>query len=248
MGKKYFCWNIDDGLEQDKKIAEILQKNGMGATFNLNSGMFGIKQMIGRMGNYGIKDVPIEDFKSGSHFMKYHENFRIPKDEIKQVYQGFEIASHGYKHENLKKVSEVEAKDSICKDVHNLSELFEAEIKGFAYPYGAFSEQTDTLLKNAGIRYARTVAKTKSFKKPADLFHMPMTGWHIDKDIMQRIDDFINVEIEEEDLFFLIFGHGYEFDFNTPESNWEKFKKICDKVASRDDIICCSTSEALDKL
>ena len=26
MGKKYFAWSFDDGLEQDKKIIEILKE------------------------------------------------------------------------------------------------------------------------------------------------------------------------------------------------------------------------------
>lgn len=36
MGRKYFVWSFDDGLEQDKKIVEILRSFNMGATFNLN--------------------------------------------------------------------------------------------------------------------------------------------------------------------------------------------------------------------
>ncbi len=245
MGSKYFCWNIDDGLEQDKRIVEVLRKNGMGATFNLNSGMLGKKQMIGRVGNYGIKDVPIEKYRHGFHLMKYHENFRIPADEVKQVYEGFEIASHGYLHENLQKIPQEKADESICKDVQELSKLFGTEIKGFAYPYGAYNDQTTDSFKKAGIRYARTVSKAENFYKPMDLFHMPITGWHLDKDIMVKLEHFINAVDEEKDLFFLMFAHGYEFDFNTPDSNWEKFKAICDKVAGREDIICCSTAEAL---
>ncbi len=42
-----------------------------------------------------------------------------------------------------------------------------------------------------------------------------------------------------------MFAHGYEFDFHTKESNFEKFKRICDMVAGRDDIVCCSTGEAI---
>ena len=49
---------------------------------------------------------------------------------------------------------------------------------------------------------------------------------------------------QEEDMFFLMFAHGYEFDFGTKESNWEKLEKICENVSSHDDIICCSISDA----
>ena len=47
-------------------------------------------------------------------------------------------------------------------------------------------------------------------------------------------------------MFFLMFAHGYEFDFGTKESNWAKFEKICQKVSSAGDIIYCSTIDAFE--
>ena len=55
MYRKYFVWSFDDGFEQDKRIIRILKQYGMGATFNLNSGMYGEKTWEGRIGNLGIK-------------------------------------------------------------------------------------------------------------------------------------------------------------------------------------------------
>lgn len=43
MGKKYYAWSFDDGLEQDKKIIKILKEYGLGATFHINSGLYGDK-------------------------------------------------------------------------------------------------------------------------------------------------------------------------------------------------------------
>jgi len=42
-----------------------------------------------------------------------------------------------------------------------------------------------------------------------------------------------------------MFAHGYEFDFEMKESSWEKIKRLCDRVASHEEIICCSTADAL---
>ena len=47
-----------------------------------------------------------------------------------------------------------------------------------------------------------------------------------------------------DDLFFLMFAHGYEFDFGTKESNWEKFEAICALVSGKPDVICCSIGDA----
>ena len=242
---KYFCWNIDDGLEQDKKIIEEFKRDGIAATFNLNAGWFGRRQLIGRVGNMGIKDVLEEEFRPGLHLLKYSPSYRIPEDEVAQVYEGFEIASHGLCHENFKQISDEEAVTSITENSRRLKELFGNEIVGFAYPYGACGPNTEQQLRDAGIRYARTVGKSKDFRRPENPLQLPMTAWHIDKDVMDKIDRFIEADGEEEDLFFLLFAHGYEFDFNTPESNWEKFYRICDRVAGRDDIVCSSTREGL---
>lgn len=247
MAKKYFTWNFDDGLEQDKRIIEILKKYNMGATFNLNSGLYGDKTYEGRIGNLGMTEVPAEKFNvNGRHLLPYVEHFRIPEDEVVQVYEGFEIASHTLEHKNMKKCDDKEKERQILEDVKNLSEKFNQEIIGFAYPYGMSDEKCTSILKKAGIQYARTIRSDSSFKFPEDPYHLPMTCWHIKKNALKLIDDFINAE-SDEDLFFLMFAHGYEFDFGTSESNWQKFEAICQKVSASKDIICCCTGEAIQR-
>ena len=95
MGKKYFAWSFDDGLEQDKKIIAILKEYGLGATFHLNSGLFGDRTYEGRIGNLGMTEKPAASFHpAAKHLLPYVPHFRIPEDEVVQVYEGFEIASH----------------------------------------------------------------------------------------------------------------------------------------------------------
>ncbi len=245
MGKKYFVWSFDDGLEEDKEIVKILKKCNMGATFNLNSGLFGKRQMIGRIGNMGIKEVPIEDYNPKKiSLLKYSIHYRIPKDEIVQVYEGFEVASHSLEHVNLPKEGNDECNKQVEEDVKNLEELFGQKIIGFAYPYGSNNDMTRDVLVANGIKYARTVEKAKDFSFPQNPLMISMTGWIIDKDILNKVQRFVDLE-SEEDQFFLMFAHGYELDFNTKECNFDMFRRICDMVAGNDDIICCSTGDAL---
>ena len=89
MGKKYFAWSFDDGLQQDKKIIEILKEYGLGATFHLNSGLFGDKTYEGRIGNLGMTEMPAAKYEAKArHLLPYVPHFRIPADELKQVYEG----------------------------------------------------------------------------------------------------------------------------------------------------------------
>lgn len=42
----------------------------------------------------------------------------------------------------------------------------------------------------------------------------------------------------------MMFARGYEFDFGTKKSNWDKFERICEVAAAHDDVVCCSIGEA----
>lgn len=245
MHRKYFAWSFDDGLEQDKKIIEILKGYGMGATFHLNSGLFGDKTYEGRIGNLGMTEKSAAGFDPAArHLLPFVEHFRIPEDELCQVYKGFEIASHTRTHVNLAKSKDGECRAEILDDVNALSEKFGQKIIGFAYPYGVGSKQSRKVLQAAGIRYARTVKTDTRFRFPEDPLQTPMSCWHISPKTFDRLDRFFQADPEEDDLFFLMFAHGYEFDFGTKESNWDKFKRICETVSAHDDVICCSIGEA----
>ena len=245
MYKKYFAWSFDDGLEQDKRIIKILKRYGMGATFHLNSGLLGEKNYIGRIGNLGMHEVSSEEYEAKKHhLLPSVPHFRIPEDELKEVYAGFEIASHTISHVNLARCSEEERLHQIKDDAADLSELFGQEVTGFAFPYGAGAKESRNALEQAGIRYARLVMSSPTFRFPDDPLAMPMTCWHISPKALQLIDQFIQKEPEEDDLFFLMFAHGYEFDFGTKESSWTKFDQICRTVSAQKDIICCSIGDA----
>ena len=245
MYKKYFAWSFDDGLEQDKKIIEILREYGLGATFHLNSGLFGDRTYEGRIGNLGMTEKPAANFDPAArHLLPYVPHFRIPKDELPQVYRGFEIASHTRTHVNLAKCSEEQRRAEIAEDVRALSELFGQPVTGFAYPYGVGEKQSRAALRAAGVEYARVIARDPSFRFPADPLAMPMTCWHISAKAFELLERFFRAEPMEDDLFFLMFAHGYEFDFGTRESSWDKFRRLCEAVARQDDVICCSIGEA----
>ncbi len=188
--------------------------------------------------------MPADQYESkNKHVLPYVPHFRIPEEEVVQVYEGFEIASHTLTHQNLPKCSVIERQRQVYQDVRNLKEKFHQDIVGFAYPYGASSKECETVLKNAGIKYARTVKADPSFQFPENPLRMPMTCWHISKKVFSLLEEFYEKKTEE-DLLFVMFAHGYEFDFGTKESNWEKFEKICQSVSGNHDIICVSTKDA----
>ena len=104
MGKKYFTLSFDDGLEQDKRVIQLMRQYGLKGTFNLNAGLLGTRGEVKGLGTFSFQDCP-EGVKHKWPF-SYVQHNRIPPDEVCQVYEGMEIATHGFRHEPLGAVSE----------------------------------------------------------------------------------------------------------------------------------------------
>lgn len=224
MPRKYFVWSFDDGVVQDRRIVGILREFGLGATFHLNSGLFGAKSFIGHP-----PTVP-------------HE--RLEAAEARELYDGFEIAAHTCTHRDLSQCDAETRRREITDDVAALSRLFGREITGFAYPYGRGAEESEDALKSAGVRYARTVETAPDFGFPAEALRLPITCRQNDPAIFERMEAFFRSESEADQLF-LAFAHGYEFDYGAEHSNWDRFRRICETAAKQPDLTFCSIEEAL---
>ena len=70
------CW--DDGVLNDIKVVELCRKYNAKATFNLNPG----------------KHKAASRVTDGWQFKDYYPG-RLAWNEVKSVYEGFEVASHG---------------------------------------------------------------------------------------------------------------------------------------------------------
>lgn len=240
--KKYFTLSFDDGLEQDKKIICILKEYGLQSTFNLNSGIFGQRQKIGRIGNMGMLEMPDRNSIKAKlfHAVNHH---RIPEDEIEQVYHGFEVACHGFAHEALAKLDESGQDESIGRCVEKLQLVVGYPIVGHAYAFGSVNEQAQKCLAKHGIKYGRGTQSSNEFSFPANPLNFSPTNWMIDKNLFENADKFLAAKPIQGDMLFYVWGHGYEFDFGTKGSSWERLKRFCEKMAGKDDIVYCSNRD-----
>ena len=224
--RKFFTLSYDDGVEQDKRLIELIKKYGLSCTFNINSGFFGRKNMLNRFG------VDIRHDK-------------IPENEFAQVYDGFEIATHAVNHPDLRKLTDEEIIEEIVNDRKNLSALAGYDVVGHAYPGGVYDERVADCLKNkCGIRYARTVDSTGKFEIPDNLLMWHPTCHHSDEKVFDLIDSFVNDKEDDIKLFYL-WGHSYEFDCDVPGNSWEQIEKIFQRIAGKSDICYCTNSEFL---
>ena len=86
---KAITFSYDDGVTQDIRLIELLNKYGLKCTFNLNSELLGKKGMLTRVG------------QRISHY-------KIHPQDVMGVYEGHEVAVHTLTHPNLTRLTDAE--------------------------------------------------------------------------------------------------------------------------------------------
>lgn len=221
--RKAITFSFDDGIVDDIRLVEILNKYGLKATFNLNSGHL-----------TGALSWRYRDLKEVRHI----DFFAQPK-----LYDGHEIACHSYTHPRLENLDAKIADNQIRLDKLILEKLYHCRVRGMAYPYGTYNDAVMEVLRNNQIEYSRTVKSTYDFALPAE----PLT-WHPtchfkDERRMELAERFVNAE-PVEDMLFYIWGHSYEL---VTEEDWRDFDEFCAFIAGRDDICYCTNGEVLEE-
>ena len=212
---KTLTFSYDDGIAGDIRLVDIFRKHGLKATFNINGGQ------LGRPGE-------------GDHR-------RLTADEVRGLYRpaGMELAMHGYTHPFLERISPAAAMNEIIRDRMALEDLTGEILGGFAYPYGTYNDTVVSLLREAGIVYARTVAQTEGFAMPADWLRLASTCYHGNPRLMELGEKFLS--LQENTVWrakttlqmCYVWGHSYEF------GDWGKWQMIEDfaaMMAGHDDI------------
>lgn len=207
---KALTLSYDDGVRQDRRLVEILNQYGLKCTFNLSSGLFGLEET-------GVSSDPNVDVS------------KLSQQEALALYAGHEIAGHGLRHANLTGLGTPAAMYEIVEDKRRLEQLAGQPLRSFAYPYGAYSEEVQQLLRLAGYQSARTVVSTGGFDLPGDLLAWNPTCHHRDPRLMELARAFC----EEKPRFFrpqlfYLWGHAYEFD---QHDNWQIMEQFAQYVA-----------------
>ena len=221
--KKCLTLSYDDGVRQDKRLVKILDKHGIKATFNINSGLFG---------NVADKELP---------------NGRMSVEEVKELFGNspHEVAIHGLYHGWDQTLHSNCMANEILEDRKNIEKLFGRVIRGMAYPFGAFNDKLVDCLRACGIVYSRTVISTERFDIPEDWLRLPATAHHRNPRLNELCDNFLEMDVYLPQMFYL-WGHSYEFDNNEEYNNWGVIEEFAEKMGGRDDIWYATNIEAYD--
>ena len=135
------CW--DDGVLNDARLTDLLRKYNAKATFNLCPAIH----------------------KANERFVSYWQGNLtggLAWNEVKKVYDGFEVASHTMSHCNAGEVDDQVFLFSAVAAKKILEDLFEKPCNGFAWPCGLYTDETRKLLREAGFKYGRTTKNCKT--------------------------------------------------------------------------------------
>jgi peptidoglycan/xylan/chitin deacetylase (PgdA/CDA1 family) len=222
---KALTLSYDDGVEQDRRLIEILNRCRIKATFNLNSGL-----------QTGANSFVKQDTRQKDIWVR-----RMNVRGLKELYAGHEIAVHGLTHPHLENLDEETIRNELEQDKLNLERIFGVQVYGMAYPFGTYNDLVIRMVKAAGLRYARGGKSTYSFDIPRDLMSYQPTCHHKDPRLMELAEQFVKMKSATTPQVFYLWGHSYEFD---TDNNWQVIEDFCRFISRREDIFYALNREA----
>ncbi|MBQ8082047.1 MAG: polysaccharide deacetylase family protein [Clostridia bacterium] len=214
----------DDGLEQDERLLEILDRRRLKGTFFLSAGCF---------------------LPEGMHYAPGEIHRRLTLERAVALYadREHEIACHGLFHEDFSLLDGAQAAYQLIEDRARLERIFHRIIRGFAYPYGNTSAPTEAMLAASGFAYARTVQLThETIPQTDDFFHFRVTTRHRLPEFLPLADAFLEAP-DTRPAVFGIFGHTYELE---RDQNWLIMERFAERMAVPEKIWSCTYLDYVD--
>jgi len=234
LGKaKAVTLSYDDGAKYDIRLVDIMNKNGIKGTFNINSA-----------------------------YIDGNNSWYMNADEIRKniLDSGHEIAVHGKEHRAPGRISPQATVRDIYECRKELEDKFGIIVRGMAYPDSGIRKMTDgnsyesirRIASDIGIVYSRTLGgDNMNFDLPEDFLAWIPTAYHINPDLFKMIDMFLEPVEKRTGLssswrdpkLFYLWGHSYELNRN---NNWDLIEKACEKLGGHEDVWYAANIEIYD--
>lgn len=215
---KAFNITYDDGVAQDIRFVQLLNRYNIKGTFNLNSQLM------------------------AEQFCWTHPNGmqvrRLPAETVTELYKGHEVASHTLTHPYMHNMDEGAVMYQLGQDKTNLQQLFGREICGFAVPFDHYSPLIAECAKRCGFEYARMSEESFSYTPPKDYWWWQCGVFHLNAEFNSFVENFFTAD--EELALCQIVGHSYDID---AENMWETMENILCRIAADDSVISMTNLE-----
>lgn len=221
---KVLTLSYDDGVVQDARLMELLDRNGLKCTFNINTGRY----------------LP-ED----AHREKYYGRMKL--SECQKLYRnsGHEVAVHSYSHPFLERLQKPQVLMELLEDRRNIEAQYGTLARGMAYPNGTYNDMVLDAVEACGICYGRTTKATFGFGFPENWLTLHPTCHHKSARLMELAKQFVEEtpgHISQNWMFYL-WGHSYEFD---NDDNWNVIEEFAVYTGGKEDIWYATNIEIYD--
>lgn len=220
---KVLTLSYDDGVVQDIRLIEIMNRYGLKGTFNINSDLY----------------LPEDTVRE-----KFYGRLRL--SEAKKLYSNsdHEVAIHSFTHPSLEKMDTTEIIYEIIEDKKAIEAHYGKITRGMAYPFGTYSGKVVDILEKCHIAYARTVKSTYAFDFPENWLLLHPTCHHNYEKLEELIKNFVETPSRygNAEMFYL-WGHSYEFDNN---DNWDVIERFAEYAGGHDHIWYATNIEIYD--
>lgn len=220
---KVLTLSYDDGVVQDIRLVKILDKYGIKATFNINTGTY-LPEEVQRQKFYG----------------------RLKLSEAQALYKnsGHEVAVHTLTHPNLTNIPSDEIITEILEDRKNIEAQYGCIARGSAYPFGGVNDTVLSAMSLCGICYSRAPGNTNYFFFPDNWLLLKPTCHHSHPDLLGLAKRFVEQELpSRNNWMFYLWGHSYEFD---DDDNWNVIEEFAEYIGGREDIWYATNIEIYD--
>ena len=207
------CW--DDGVTTDVRLVALLRRHGARASFNLNAGLHAPERQFGwqHMGT---------------------EVWRLGRNELRAVYEGFTVANHALTHPHLDGLSPEALRYEVVEGRRQLQALFDQPVRGFVYPFGAFNEAVARAVREAGHVYARSTRAAEAGVDASDAMVAAPSCHVLDPDFWPRF------ERARAGGVFWFWGHSYEF---VSEAMWADFEATLVRLCAEPGACWCDPTD-----
>lgn len=229
-GRKKCCTlSFDDGTVEDERICRMLRERSLRATFNLNPGLFGHSDHL-EQGELSV------------------EHRKLPRERIAEVYDGFELAVHGYTHAHLGRVPTAMVACEISRCKEELERIACAPVRGMAWPINYREDDVFGAREAAracGICYGRTTRRAFGcVGLPRDFLAWDAACSYVQPELEGVLGTFLSpIPRYTEPYLLYVWGHGYEA---TMRGAWGTLESFLDRVAGHDDVWYASNIEVYD--
>lgn len=212
---KAVTFSYDDGVRDDLKFVDIINKYGIKCTFNHTN--------VAHM----TKEEVVEKIISKGHEIAIHGALHKAPGLVRPIEGICDILSC---RKELESRYDMIIRGLAYPDI-GIRNLFPGNTSGRIKNY----------LKDLDIAYARTAGGDNDlFRLPEDWYEWVPTAHHMNHELFGFIDKFLNIDISPKQYdasryprLFYLWGHSYEFE---RDNNWELLENICQKISGKSDI------------